>query len=164
MPFWPNIYAGKTLITHGETGVSKKDRETVEQVCAWYGHRADALIEILHDVQRAHACVSDEAARTIAASLNISRAEIQGVRSFYADFSTAPRAERRIRLCRAEACQAVGADQLAAELDRAGTPHEAVYCLGNCALGPAALIGERLVGRATPDRLAAASAGSGDDD
>ena len=146
------------MFTHGEMGLSKTDGEIVEQVCARYDHRADALIEILHDVQRTQNCVDDEAARTIAARLNISRAEIQGVRSFYADFSTTPRAPQRIRLCRAEACQAVGADRLAEELDRAGTPHEAVYCLGNCALGPAALIGERLIGRATPDRLAAASA------
>tara|TARA_R110002072_G_scaffold184943_8_gene341622 strand:+ start:1451 stop:1909 length:459 start_codon:yes stop_codon:yes gene_type:complete len=150
--------------TRGEMGLSKADKEAVQQVCARYDHRADALIEILHDVQQAQQCVSDEAARIIAANLNISRAEIQGVRSFYADFSTAPRAPDRIRLCRAEACQAVGADQLAAELDRTGTPHEAVYCLGNCALGPAALIGERLIGRATPERLAAIKAGGCQDD
>jgi len=150
--------------THGEMGLSKADMEAVQHVCARYDHRADALIEILHDIQQTQQCVSDEAARIIAANLNISRAEIQGVRSFYADFSTAPRTPDRIRLCRAEACQAVGADQLAAELDRAGTPHEAVYCLGNCALGPAALIGDRLVGRATPDRLAKIKAEGRQDD
>lgn len=134
----------------------KADIETAEQVCARHSHRADALIEILHDIQTLHGCVSDEAARVIAGELNISRAEIQGVRSFYADFTTEPRDANRLRLCRAEACQAVGADRLAAELDRQGIAHEAVYCLGNCALGPAALIGDRLIGRASADWLTAA--------
>lgn len=136
----------------------QSDIEAAQQVCAKHGHRADALIEILHDVQALRSCVSDEAARVIATDLNISRAEIQGVRSFYADFNTEPQAPNRLRLCRAEACQSVGADRLAAELERAGIAHEAVYCLGNCALGPAALVGEHLIGRATQDRLAAALA------
>ncbi len=138
--------------------MTQADVETAEQVCARHDHRADALIEILHDVQALRSCVSDEAARVIASKLNLSRAEIQGVRSFYADFTTQPRDPNHLRLCRAEACQSVGADRLAAELDRAGIAHEAVYCLGNCALGPAALVGDRLIGRATVDSLAAALA------
>ena len=138
--------------------MTQADIETAEQVCARHDHRADALIEILHDVQAQRTCVSDEAARIIASNLNISRAEIQGVRSFYADFTTEPCDPNRLRLCRAEACQSVGVSQLADELDRAGIAHEAVYCLGNCALGPAALVGDRLLGRATVDTLAAALA------
>jgi NADH:ubiquinone oxidoreductase subunit E len=141
-----------------QTHCGTTDRETVERICAAHDHRADALIEILHDIQTVHHCISDEAARIVAASLNLSRAEIQGVRSFYADFSTTPRDPDRVRLCRAEACQSVGADRLAAELDEAGIAHEPVYCLGNCALGPAALLGERLIGRATADKLATANA------
>lgn len=140
------------------------DIETAKQVCARHDHRADALIEILHDVQSRHRCVSDDAARVIAHELNISRAEIQGVRSFYADFTTEPRDPNRLRLCRAEACQSVGADGLAAALDKAGIAHEAVYCLGNCALGPAALIGDRLIGRASVDVLAAAMTKAHSDD
>lgn len=144
--------------------MSQADIETAKQVCARHDDRPDALIEILHDVQAVQHCVSDDAARTIARQLNISRAEIQGVRSFYADFSTERRDPARLRLCRAEACQSVGADALAAELDRAGIAHDAVYCLGNCALGPAALIGDRLIGRASPAKLGAAIAEAGTDD
>lgn len=144
--------------------MTQPEVETAQQICARHDHRADALIEILHDVQAGQNCVSDEAARIIAHGLNISRAEIQGVRSFYADFTTEPRDANRLRLCRAEACQSVGANRLAEELDRAGIAHEAVYCLGNCALGPAAMIGERLIGRATVDGLTAALSKAGRDD
>tara|TARA_R110002095_G_scaffold36230_4_gene33941 strand:+ start:747 stop:1232 length:486 start_codon:yes stop_codon:yes gene_type:complete len=145
-------------VIFAENGLTQADIETAQQVCARHDHRADALIEILHDVQALRSCVSDAAARAIASDLNISRAEVQGVRSFYADFTTEPRDPNRLRLCRAEACQSVGADRLAAELDSAGIAHEAVYCLGNCALGPAGLVGDRLIGRATVKRLAAALA------
>jgi len=141
-----------------QTDSATTDREAVEQICAAHEHRPDALIEILHDIQAARHCISDEDARIVAASLNLSRAEIQGVRSFYADFSSTPRDPDRVRLCRAEACQSVGADRLAAELDEAGIAHETLYCLGNCALGPAALVGDRLIGRATAKKLAAARA------
>jgi NADH:ubiquinone oxidoreductase subunit E len=144
--------------------LTRADIETAEQVCARFDNRADALIEILHELQAGQNCVSDAAARIIADKLNISRAEIQGVRSFYADFTTEGRDPNRLRLCRAEACQSVGADQLAAALDRAGIAHEAVYCLGNCALGPAALVGERLIGRATSGKLGAALAKAHSDD
>ncbi|WP_417498191.1 NAD(P)H-dependent oxidoreductase subunit E [Maricaulis sp.] len=147
-----------------QTDSGTSDRETVERICAAHDHRADALIEILHDIQTAQHCISDAAARIVATSLNLSRAEIQGVRSFYADFSTAPRDPHRVRLCRAEACQSLGADRLAAELDAAGIAHDAVYCLGNCALGPAALAGDQLIGRATAGRIATVCAGVHRDD
>lgn len=130
-----------------------EDTELAAEICAKYDHRADALLEILLDIQECQNCVSDTAARAIAQALNISRAEVQGVRSFYADLSIEPRDPDRLRLCRAEACQALGADRLAAELDQAGLAHEPIYCLGNCALGPAAMIGERLIGRASVARL-----------
>ena len=135
-----------------------EDTELATEICAKYDHRADALLEILLDIQERQTCVSDDAARTVAQALNISRAEVQGVRSFYADLSTEPRDPGRLRLCRAEACQALGADRLAAELGGAGLAHDAIYCLGNCALGPAALIGDRLIGRASMARLIAARA------
>ncbi len=107
---------------------------------------------------------TDATATEIADALNITRAELHGVISFYQDFREAPAGRHVVKIGRAEACQAVGADRLAAELDHAGTPHAAVYCLGNCALGPAALIGEQLIGRATPDRLAAVQAEVRQDD
>lgn len=122
------------------------------------GRGAAALLPILHAIQHAFGHVPDEALPMIAHALNISRAEVRGVVSFYHDFRTAPGARRIIKLCRAEACQARGGEAIAAHFEKAhglkaGAPSpdkrveiETVYCLGNCALGPAALVDGELVG------------------
>ncbi|MDQ0316000.1 NAD(P)H-dependent oxidoreductase subunit E [Amorphus orientalis] len=137
----------------------------VADVCAAHGDRPDALIEMLHAIQARLGHVPPQAEPLIAARLNRSRAEIHGVVSFYHDFHTAPAGRRVIKLCRAEACQAVGCEDLANHLHRAHrlgsgatTPDAAVtvedaYCLGNCALGPAALVDGELQGRVTAERL-----------
>lgn len=131
--------------------------------CRAHGDRPDALLEILHDVQAKAGFLSDGALRTIAFALNITRAEIHGVASFYHDYKRSKPARQTIKLCRAEACQAVGADDLIAKaetafgtkLDAGGTDValEATYCLGNCALGPAAMIDNQLYGRVDVKRL-----------
>ncbi len=128
---------------------------------AFYGDDASGaapLLPILHALQHAFGHVPPEANALIAKRLNISQAEVRGVVSFYADFKTAPGARRVIKLCRAEACQARGCERIAAHLETAhgliadAPSHdgqiglETVYCLGNCALGPAALVGDELVG------------------
>ena len=129
-----------------------------------------ALLPILHDVQAAFGCVSPEAERIIAQALNLSRADVTGVVSFYRDFRTKPPGRRVVKLCRAEACQARGADALFAHLGKQGLPAdgttddgavtvETVYCLGNCALGPAALVDGRPLAALTPERLDRALAG-----
>ena len=141
--------------------------EPVRAICARRGDRPDELIEILHEIQQARGWISDDALRVVADALNLSRAEVHGVVSFYHDFRRAPPARHRLQLCRAEACQGGGADALAAGVEAAlgcktgersadgAIDVEAVYCLGNCALGPAAMIDGRLIGRATPERLKA---------
>ncbi len=141
------------------------DDEPIHRICGEHGRRPDELIEILHTVQKEHGYLTDAALRTIAEALNISRAEIHGVVSFYHDFYRAQPARHILKICRAEACQAVGSDDLAAYAERkfattmgdkgAGGQIgiEAVYCLGNCALGPAMLIDGKLHGRVTPERL-----------
>lgn len=141
--------------------MSRDDTSAAERLCAKYDHRADALIEILHDVQAERGCVSDDAARVIADRLNLSRAEIHGVRSFYSDFRTEPGAPR-VKLCRAEACQAVGSETLASELEKRGIETQTMFCLGNCALGPAAMIDGKLIGRADAGRLEAKLAEAAD--
>jgi formate dehydrogenase subunit gamma len=128
----------------------------VEAICASYGNRPDALIEILHDVQAAAGFISREAMQTVAHALNISRADVYGTLSFYDDFRTSPPAGPRVRLCRAEACQSVGADALAAACEASGIEQTHVYCLGNCALGPAAMVEDRLIGRADADKILSA--------
>ena len=151
------------------------DADEVRGICARHGQRADALIEILIDVQHARGCIADADVGVIAEALNLSRAEVHGVRSFYADFSTTPKGRCVVKLCRAEACQSVGSDALAEQLrarlgldfgqtsrDGAHTL-EAVYCLGNCALGPAAMVNGRLIGRADPGRIDAMIAETAND-
>lgn len=134
----------------------------ITQACDRHGRDASALIEILHDVQAATGHVSDLAAREVASALNISRAEVHGVRSFYTDFTVQEVDRNRVKLCRAEACQAVGSEALARHLADAAIETDTVYCLGNCALGPAAMIRDRLIGRADLARIRAELAGEKD--
>ena len=129
--------------------------ERCREICAQHGNRPDALIEILHAVQGECGFLGDNALKGIAHALNISRAEIYGVVTFYHDFRREPPPAHVVKLCRAEACQAVGSEDLAqhAEARLLGHPSiglEAVYCLGNCALGPAALVDGELKARLTP--------------
>lgn len=139
--------------------------EMVSEFCHARQNRADALIEILHDVQEALGHVPEAAMPLIARQLNLSRAEVFGVVSFYHDFRTTPPPSAPVvKLCRAEACQSMGCDDLATTLangtDWKGPAPEirTVYCLGNCALSPAAMVGERLIGRADARKIADAVA------
>lgn len=135
------------------SGANPDDLATA--ICARYGNDPALLIEILHDVQEAVGFVPEAALPAIANSLNIARAEVHGVVSFYHDFRSAPAEGAVVKLCQAEACQAMGANALAAGLrDVPGLTVQPVYCLGNCALAPAAMIGNRLVGRVTAAELA----------
>ena len=106
-------------------------------------HRATegALLPILHDVQAAFGFVSEEAMRTIASALNLTRAEVHGVVSFYHDFKTTPDTQPTLKLCRSEACQARGVEALVADLPEAAQAKvKTIYCLGLCSVGPAALV------------------------
>lgn len=123
------------------------------------------LLPILHAVQAEWGHVPDDALPVIAEALNISRAEVHGVMTFYHDFRDHPAGRRVVKICRAEACQAVGADALADHakaalgVDWHGTTTdgavtlEPVYCLGLCACGPAALVDGKVLGRVTPEAL-----------
>jgi len=127
--------------------------------------RPGPLLEILHDVQRSLGFVPAEAVPLIAAELNLSRADVHGVVSFYHHFRLTPPGRRIVRLCRAEACQAMNGRALETHVrQRFGigfgetTPDrsitlEAVYCLGLCACAPAVMIDGEVHGRVTPQRL-----------
>ena len=109
-----------------------------------------ALLPILHEVQAAFGCVSSEAERAIAAALNLSRAEVHGVVSFYHDFTAAPDPRPHVQLCRAEACQARGVEALVAAAQAAAGERvrlTTVYCLGLCSAGPAARVGDEVHAR-----------------
>jgi formate dehydrogenase subunit gamma len=126
-----------------------------------------ALLPVLHAVQAEFGHVPQEAVPVLAAGLGLTRAEVHGVISFYHDFREAPAGRHVLRLCRAEACQAMGADRLAQVVrDRLGLDwHETsadgavtlepVFCLGLCACAPAAQVDGRLVGRLDETRLQA---------
>ncbi len=117
------------------------------------------LLPILHAVQASFGHVPQASVPQIARALNLSKAEVHGVVSFYHDFREAPAGRHVLKLCRAEACQAVGADRVADAVKSAlgidwheTTPDgrvtlEPVFCLGLCACGPAAMVDGRLVGR-----------------
>ena len=123
------------------------------------------LLEILHAVQDELGCVPAEAVPLIADGLNISRAEVHGVVSFYHDFRRDPPGRHVLRLCRAEACQSLGADALAAHVHRrlgidwhdttadGAVTLEPVFCLGLCAIGPSAMLDGAPLGRLDDARI-----------
>lgn len=115
------------------------------------------LLPILHDVQADQGWVSEAAIVAIAEALNLSRAEVSGVLSFYHDFRRAPPILPSLKLCRAEACQARGSEPLArwAEEQAQGrVAIETVYCLGLCSIGPAAMLGKQVHARLDREGLA----------
>jgi formate dehydrogenase subunit gamma len=124
-----------------------------------------ALLPVLHAIQDALGFIPPDAVPRVAHGLNLSQAEVHGVITFYHDFRSSPPGRHVLKLCRAEACQAMGSDALAAHLTkRLGialketTPDgaltiEPVYCLGNCALSPALMLDGKLRGRITPEVL-----------
>jgi formate dehydrogenase subunit gamma len=129
-------------------------RELIEERAGLEG----AMLPILHALQEKFGYVDARAVALIARALNISRAEVFGTISFYHDFKRQPPMGGTIKLCRAEACQARGAESLAEHLEQAhgvkidggycnGVSVETVYCLGNCALGPNALHDGEIFGR-----------------
>jgi formate dehydrogenase subunit gamma len=140
-------------------------RVAVANAIAAHRSRAGGLVPLLHAIQDALGFVPPQAVPAIAEALNLSRAEVHGVISFYHHFRTTPAGRRTLRLCRAEACQAMGAERLAQAvraqlgIDWHGTTSdgaltlEPVYCLGNCSLSPAVLVGEDIRGRMTPDKF-----------
>lgn len=127
--------------------------------------RRGALLPLLHSLQEEFGHVADEAVPAIAQALNLSRAEVHGVISFYHDFRREPPATHVIKICRAEACQARGGRAIeAAAAERLGVAMgrtradrrvalEAVYCLGLCATGPNAMIDGKPVSRIDATRI-----------
>ena len=147
------------------SNLSTGERARVLAACASLQHLPGALLPILHAVQRELSYVPKDAIPLIAKELNLSIAEVHGVVTFYHYFLQHRPGQHVVHICRAEACQALGAAALEAHakavlgIDYHGTTNdgaitlEPVFCLGNCALGPSIMIDERLQGRVTPSRF-----------
>lgn len=139
--------------------------ETVRRLVDAQQHLPGALLPILHAVQDALGHVPDAAQQVIAEGLNLSRAEVHGVVSYYHHFRREPAGRQLLQVCRAESCQAMGADALWAHAcARLGTPEggtsadgavtlEPVYCLGLCAMSPAVALNAQPRARMSAPRL-----------
>ena len=150
-----------TSATSGNGAAAAPVREIAERHAA----RAGGLLPALHAIQDHLGYVPDESVPVIAEVFNLSRAEVHGVISFYHLFRTSPPGRKTLYLCRAEACQAMGARELERHAKaRLGIEFhettadrrfslEPIYCLGNCACSPAVMIDDFVHGRVTPERL-----------
>ena len=140
------------------------EERTVE-IIAQHQDLEGPLMPILHALQHTFGCVPEEAIPVVARELNLSRAEVHGVVTFYPDFRRELPGKHILKLCRAEACQSMGCERLVARAeDRLGVECggtsadgrvtlEAVYCLGLCATAPSAMLDGRIVGRLDNNRL-----------
>jgi formate dehydrogenase subunit gamma len=135
-----------------------------EAIAALKGEEG-ALLPILHEIQDRIGHVPRESIPVVAKALNLSRAEVHGVVTFYHHFRKEPAGRCVVQVCRAEACQALGSGALEAHAQRSlgvafgettadgAVSLEAVFCLGNCATGPSVMIGDDIHGRVTPERF-----------
>ena len=144
-----------------ETWSEERGAEVIKQ----HAQQAGAALPILHALQETFGYVHADAVKMVASTLNLSRAEMHGIVTFYPDFRSAPAGDHVLKLCRAEACQSMGADALAARAreklrvdwhettaDKRVTL-EPVFCLGLCACAPAAMLDSQVFGRLDAERL-----------
>ena len=133
------------------------DKDTGSEIIARFDARPEMLVQILHAFLERFAWIPDAAIRQLAEELNLSRADVHGVVSFYHDFRTAPPGKHVVRICQAEACQAMGSNSLSAHAESVlglkmhestdDVTLEPVYCLGNCACSPAVMVDGDTFGR-----------------
>ena len=147
------------------TGNQDWSPERAARIISAEGQREGAMLPVLHALQAEFGCIPAAAVPMVAHALNLSRAEVHGVVSFYHYFRTERGGRHVVHVCRAEACQSLGAAALEAHakkslgVDYHGTSAdgavtlEPVYCLGNCALGPSLMIDDELQGRVSPQRF-----------
>jgi formate dehydrogenase subunit gamma len=165
-PYSSRGHSGSFVMSVSSSGgaADRQDNAIAEAIEA---HRAceGPLLPVLHAIQDRLGYIPREAIAAVAHALNLSRADVHGVISFYHDFRTEPPGRHTVRLCQAEACQSVGSDALAAyararlRVDFHQTSAdgvftlEPVYCLGGCACSPTMMLDGRLYGRVTPERF-----------
>jgi len=139
--------------------------DAVQSVISGLKHKPGALLPILHGIQDSIGYIPQDAVPVIAKELNLSRAEVHGVISFYHYFRQTPPGKHTVQICQAESCQSLGSEKLTAHAKKIlgvdfhetsaddNFSLEPVYCLGNCACSPAVMIDDEVYGRVSPDRL-----------
>jgi formate dehydrogenase subunit gamma len=150
------------------------NQQKASEIIQGFDARAEMLVQILHEFIAHFGWVSEAAIRQLAEELNLSRAEVHGVVSYYHDFRTEPPGKHIVKICEAEACQAMGSRELSAHAQeslgvnmQSSNPDvtlEPVYCLGNCACSPAIMVDGKTYGRVSPDRFDAIVAAFGGSD
>ncbi len=135
------------------------DKEKISKDIDSIGARPEMLVQILQAIVSEYSYISEDIIRLVSQKLNLSRAEVHGVVNFYHDFRTKPAGKTVIKICQAEACQAMGSRNLTAQIEKilGVKMHETtadkkytlepIYCLGNCACSPAIMINNRVHGR-----------------
>ena len=133
------------------------DKKTASDIVARFAARPEMLVQILHAFVDRFSWISEDAIRQLALELNLSRAEVHGVVSYYHDFRTEAPGKHIVKICEAEACQAMGSRTLSAyasaNLDGEDVTLEPVYCLGNCACSPAIMVDGKTYGRVSNERF-----------
>ena len=122
----------------------------IGEILAAHAHQEGPLLPILHDVQHAFGCVDSESEALIANGLNLSRADVRGVVSFYHDYTPTADSRPVVQICRAESCKSRGVEALMASATAAAGERvklHTVYCLGLCSAGPNARVGDQLYAR-----------------
>ena len=149
-------------VVHGDASTTA---QAVAAAIERHAHRPGALLPLLHEVQSQLGHLPAECVAPVARALNLSRAEVHGVITFYHHFRRRPPGRHVVQICQAEACRSMGAESLGAHArERLGCglhersadgafSLEPVYCLGQCANAPAAMIDERVFARMTPQRF-----------
>ena len=137
--------------------------ETASEIIAGFNNKPELLVQILHAFMDRFGFVGDAAVRQLAEELNMSRADVHGVVSFYHDFRTEPAATHVVKICEAEACQAMGSRALSEHAKQSlgidmhessdDVTLEPIYCLGNCACSPAIMVDGKTFGRVSAERF-----------
>jgi formate dehydrogenase subunit gamma len=144
---------------------TRYDSAIATEIINNFGAAPEMLVQILVAFVERYSYISEEAIRQVADELNLSRAEVHGVVSFYHDFRTEPSGKRVLKICQAESCQAMGSRELTSHAEKklgvsmsqttddGEITLEPVYCLGNCACSPAVMIDEQVYGRVDAKKL-----------
>ena len=139
------------------------NKETASKIIAGFENRPEMLVQVLHAFMDRFGWISSDAIRQLAEELNLSRADVHGVVSYYHDFRTSPAGKHVVKICEAEACQAMGSRDLSEHAKKSlgldmhesndNVTLEPIYCLGNCACSPAIMVDGKTFGRVSAKRF-----------